>query len=109
MGELTPKVSSPLATVTLLLLASGPSVNSPGPGRFEMGAAWSGEGWSESPASEIEVGVAVWGGGGEDALRVRIERIITEYVQGEMWMMRCEEMEMEWMEWTSVVRWKYST
>lgn len=77
----TPKVSSPGATVTLLLLALGPSVNVPGPGRFRLAAELSGEVVSESPASEIDVGVVVCGGG-DTALPVRIDRIL---VDGDEW------------------------
>lgn len=66
IGGLTPKVSCPSATVILLLLAFGPSVNNPpgpglgptltlGLGRRVLTTA-SGE---ETSASDIDVGVAV--------------------------------------------------
>jgi len=58
----TPKVSCPSATVTLLLLAFGPSVNNPpGPGRLVF-IGGSGE---DGSTSDIEVGVAVCGGEAE--------------------------------------------
>jgi len=61
---LTPKVSCPSATVTLLLLALGPSVNNPpGPGLgptlgFGRRVLGTGSG-DEGSASDMEVGVAV--------------------------------------------------
>jgi hypothetical protein len=63
-NELTPNVSCPSATVTLLLLALGPSVNNPpGPGlgpRLGLGRRVFGTGsGDEGSASDIDVGVAV--------------------------------------------------
>jgi hypothetical protein len=62
--ELTPKVSCPSATVTLLLLALGPSVNNPpGPGlgpKLGLGRRVLGMGsGDEGSASDMDVGVAV--------------------------------------------------
>jgi hypothetical protein len=69
--SLTPKVSSELDSVTLLLLAFGPSENVPGPGRFEAAAEEGSDVTGESPpASEMDVGVAVCRGG-EVVLLVR--------------------------------------
>lgn len=47
----------------LLLLAFGPSEKLPGPVRFEVAAEVSGVGGESPPASEMDVGVAVWRGG----------------------------------------------
>lgn len=63
-NALTPKVSCPSATVTLLLLALGPSVNNPpGPGlgpTLGLGRRVLGTGsGDEGSASDMEVGVAV--------------------------------------------------
>jgi hypothetical protein len=62
--RLTPKVSCPSATVTLLLLALGPSVNNPpGPGlgpTLGLGRRVLGTGSGEErSASDMDVGVAV--------------------------------------------------
>jgi hypothetical protein len=71
----TPKVSCPSATVTLLLLAFGPSVNNPpGPGRLVF-IGGSGE---EGSTSDMEVGVAVCGGEAEP-LEVRMVSTGTEF------------------------------
>lgn len=57
-------MSSELDSVILLLLAFGPSVNVPGPGRFEAAAEEvSGVAGESPPTSDIEVGVAVCCGG----------------------------------------------
>ena len=57
VSKLTPKVSSPSATVTLLLLAFGPSDNPPGRLMAEEGSNVSGE--ETASASDMARGVAV--------------------------------------------------